>query len=115
LTLSNKSKSQSFVMAHNEDSPIVEPIQEGRLKRGITEMITSANVSKDTRGISGAGEGKIRGLSQVRRMTSGSKKEDIAIMLGNSQTPKPRTREHNVRKEKEEALLYIRTETKKYD
>jgi hypothetical protein len=47
-------------------------------------MVSHANVSKDTRGISGAGEGKMRGLSQVRRMTSGSKKEDIAIMLGNS-------------------------------
>jgi hypothetical protein len=77
-------------------------------------MVNAAKVSKDTRGTIGAGEGKIRGLSQVRK-NIGAKKDDIAIMLGNSQTPKPRTREHNIRKEKEAALLHIKEETKKYD
>ena len=39
----------------------------------------------------------------------------MSIVLGGSAKPLPRKREHPIRKEKEAAMAYIKTETAKYD
>lgn len=44
-----------------------------------------------------------------------TKKASDAFALGGSAQPKPRTREHNIRQEKEDALKYINEEIKRYD
>lgn len=59
--------------------------------------------------------GKIRGFSGINQTAQSQKSAAISVLFGGSALPKLKSENFDVRQEKEKALLWIQSESKKYN